>query len=70
MRLDTKPGERVRFANTNGYGTERYNASQVLDTDTSYVVQEMSAGGWHSTVRLEGVIGWFNTVMFENDDVL
>ena len=66
MKLDTKPGEKVRFLNEGGYGHERLDAESRMTTGKVYTVERIQVGGWHSVVQLEGVVGWHNTVMFVN----
>lgn len=66
MRLDTKPGEKVRFLNQNGYDYERTIAAELLDTETEYEVEFVDVGDFRSSVKLKGFRIFFNTVMFEN----
>ena len=65
MRLDTKPGEMVRFLGKNGYEGELTRAKDMLEVGQLYEVASMSVGGFRSSVTLKDG-GSFNSVMFEN----
>jgi hypothetical protein len=66
MRLDTQPGEKVRFTGEGGYTHENTTARRALTVGDTYTVTKLHVGGWHSVVYLEGHTSPFNTVMFEN----
>lgn len=66
MRLDTRPGETVRFLGKNGYDFELAEALEVLTPGALYTVRSVEVGPWSSVVVLDE--GSFNTVMFANDD--
>jgi len=66
MKLDTKPGEKVRFVNEGGCAQERLIAQSRMTTGKVYTLEAIHVGGWHSVVQLEGVVGWHNTAMFVN----
>jgi hypothetical protein len=66
VKLDTKPGDKVRFLNEGGYAQERLIANDRMTPGQTYTVEEVQVGFWHSVITLEGVQGWHNTVMFEN----
>lgn len=65
MRLDTKPGEFVRFTGEGGYDMENADARLRLKIGDLYEVEQMTVGGWSSIVKLVDY-GSFNTVMFDN----
>lgn len=66
MDIQTGQGSKVKFTNQNGYDMERKRAAAILSTETIYMVEAMYVEGYSSTVKLEGIDGEFNTVMFEN----
>lgn len=66
MRLDTKPGERVRFLGRNGYDAQLKAALAALTVGAEYEVLAVEVGAWESHVALPE--GRFNTVMFVNAD--
>lgn len=61
---ETKKGDRVRFLNENGYDSERKEAAVILDEAKTYVVEFVNVGSWRTALKLEGVPGFFNSVMF------
>lgn len=66
MRLDTKPGERIRFTGEGGFAAQNTHAREILTIGEEYYVLEVEVGGWMSYVRIPE--GKFNTVLFENCD--
>jgi hypothetical protein len=68
MSIESDVGTRVKFLGKNGYPYELEKALLMLDTDTVYIVDSMRVGRSSSTVRLKGVKGEWNSVMFYNVD--
>lgn len=64
MDIYAEPGHKVKFTNENGRDEERENASKILNTEDIYTVEYINVGGWFSYVKLEGIPGVYNTVMF------
>lgn len=64
MDIYCDPGHKVKFINDNGHDYERESAAEILDTDTIYEVEYVDIHGWSSYVKLKGIQGTFNTVMF------
>lgn len=64
MDIYCEPGHKVKFINDNGHDYERESAAKILDTDTIYKVEYVDIHGWSSYVKLKGIQGTFNTVMF------
>lgn len=66
MRLDTKPGEKVRFLNKGGYEDQRRRALHLMVPGEIYEVEHLEVGSWFSYVTLKYIKGSHNSVMFEN----
>lgn len=66
MRLDTKPGELVKFHGVGGYPFENEQARKALEIGKIYEVEWVEVGSWSSSVTLKGIEKRYNTVMFEN----
>lgn len=68
MRLDTQPGERVRYEFTmNGWDSDKETAQRYLSPGCEYTVKHMYVGNWTSYVELVERPGiHFNTSQFEN----
>lgn len=67
MRLDTKPGEKVRFLDKNGLDCQLKRAKKLFKKGDILIVKEMNIGGFSSTITFISTGGEvFNTVMFEN----
>lgn len=66
MNIYSPRGSKVRFINKNGYDAELARARATFEVDVDYIVVRTNVGSWSSDVELEGVKGWWNTVMFEN----
>ena len=68
MDINAKRGTVVKFLNQNGYEYERHAAVENgLVQGQPYVVHKVDIGSWCSSVRLEGIDGRFNTVMFSQE---
>lgn len=68
MRLDTQPGDKVRFCFlTSGYETEVFDALDHLKPGHVYTVRDLDVGQSSSRVYLNEVPGrGFNAVLFAN----
>ncbi len=70
MRLDTAPGDGIRFTGEGGYRNQQEIARAILTVETIYTVRKIEVGNWISSVSLAEKPGHFNTVMFQNVDTL
>jgi hypothetical protein len=62
-------GTKVRYLDRNGYDHQRQAARDaLLNTEDIYVVQYCYIGRSSSTYSLKGIIGRWNSVMFEKVD--
>lgn len=69
MRLDTKPGEKVKFLGKHGRMAELLRAKKLFKKGDILTVKEMNIGCFSSNVTFKSTGGEvFNTVMFENVD--
>ena len=66
MDLCTNFGESVIFMGLNGYDHDLSRACEKLVVGDKYIVDSLSVGQSSSTVKLKGIDGKFNTVMFTN----
>lgn len=64
MDIYAEKGHKVKFLNKHGEEYEREAASKLLNTEDIYTVEFIDVGGWFSYVKLEGIPGLHNTVMF------
>lgn len=64
MDIYSRSGTIVRFLNQNGYEHERDTAAISLTEGVDYEVEHIDVGNWSSRVKLVGIDGWWNTVMF------
>jgi hypothetical protein len=62
--LDAAPGTRVMFHGIGGYPADQEQAHSMLEVGETYTLASISVGGWVSYLRLEGIRGSFNTVLF------
>ena len=60
------PGTQVVFTGVGGYDTENADANAALIVGKTYIVdiEGTDVGDWSTSVKLRGVNGRFNTVMF------
>lgn len=59
-------GGKVRYTDENGYAHEREEARELFNTTDVYTIatiRETPSGAW---LTFEGVVGEFNSVMFES----
>ena len=55
------------FTGKNGYPHENERANQTLIIGKKYKVVGGTMGRWHTTLKLEDIIGQWNSVMFDID---
>jgi len=66
MELDEAPGTKVIFTGEGGYDIDK-ETSGALERGKEYTVVSIpSMGQSNSLVKLKGISGTFNTVMFES----
>ena len=65
VRLNAPRGQTVKFRGKGGYESSLERALKVLNTEDTYVIDDISVGSSHSTVYLVGFKEGFNIVMFE-----
>lgn len=63
--MEVKKKLYAKYTATNGHDYDREDADKELETDKSYLVEEINIGGWDSDVKLVGFDQNYNTVMFE-----
>lgn len=70
MRLDTKPGELVRYLGRNGRGIDQDKIEDMgIDVGDTFKVASLNVYSWDSEVELTPWPGiFFNSVCFENVD--
>jgi hypothetical protein len=66
MSIDTEPGEYVKFVGVGGYPMQNKDAHNALVVGDIYAVSYIKVGDWETSVQLRGVVGQFNSVLFEN----
>jgi hypothetical protein len=64
MDFNSQPGTRVVFDALGGYASEQERALDTLTQGQSYEVERCNVGSCSSSVKLRGVDGLWNTVMF------
>ena len=58
------------FTGKNGYPAENERANEILTIGKKYKVVGGAIGSWRTALKLEDVIGQWNSVMFDIDGVL
>lgn len=66
MSIETAAGSSVIYMGANGYDYDKHYANARLTVGTEYVVESMTVGRSSSSVKLVGIEGSFNNVMFMN----
>ena len=66
MALTTPIGDSVIFTGEGGYPFERAAANEVLVVGLAYTLAALEIDNWKTSIKLHGVGGWFNSVMFSN----
>jgi hypothetical protein len=59
------PGDRMRFLGANGYPDQLKRALKTFEVGAEYEVEACDVGDWSHSIRVKGVDGWHNGVMFE-----
>ena len=55
------------FTNNGGRAIEQERAASILTVGQQYVVTSADVGGWCTFITLEGVVGSFNSCLFDVD---
>lgn len=58
---------KVKFTGKGGYDGENKHANSILSVGEEYECDGVNVCSWSSEYHLVG-LGWFNTVMFEDED--
>ena len=66
MDIHTPIGDSVIFTGIGGYSGENSRAKEALEVGMGYTLAAVDIGGWHTSIRLHGIEGTFNSVMFRN----
>lgn len=66
MALNSGKDARVIYKGINGFQQDRDFADTVLTLGEEYLVESVSVGTSSSIVKLQGIPGRFNTVLFAN----
>lgn len=69
MNIYAKPGDKVMVteeSSRHGYDHNKAAVKERLSLNTVYIVEEMEVHNFSSSVKLQGIDWWFNTVNFED----
>lgn len=58
-------GDEVIFTGNGGYPSENKAAWTVFDPANRYIVANSDIGAWRTDLEIEGVPGYWNSVLFE-----
>ncbi len=58
------PGTRIVFHGRGGYPLENKRAHATLTVGETYTIAGSVIGSWDASFCLDGVSGWFNSVLF------
>lgn len=53
------------FTGTHGTDIDREKALKTFLVGRRYIVEEVKISHWSTIIRLEGIQGWWNSVLFE-----